>query len=415
MTVKVSVIVPIFNVEKYLQRALDSVCNQSLKEIEILCINDGSTDNSANIMRENAVRDSRIRCFHHEKNQGLSASRNTGMKEARGKYLYFLDSDDWILPETLEALYKKAEVEKLDILYSSFHQVFENEDVRKNGPKTTDGYNGKYPRVYTGEELFIALGENRDWLCPSWLGFYRTDYLKKHEISFYEGILHEDMLFYPEALLPARRAAVLDRPLYQYFRRQGSITEEPIKVEHFKGILIVVSELRHWLLNCPCTKRVQNFLEEYIFRNRYPVLLTKYFSAMDSEKLKNLSFDTLYQKLDYLQFLAVSQSLFGAVLPRGKERDLKNKHILIYGAGVYGRNIAWQLSCAGINQFTFVVTKRKEGQYFLGAPVHEIAEYLTEKDTAVVILAVGQGNLPEMRQNAQRLGFQHIIELDETI
>ncbi len=410
MSVKVSVIVPIYNVEKYLQRALDSVCNQTLRDIEILCIDDDSTDDSANIMKANAARDSRIHCFWHGKNHGLSASRNTGMKEARGEYLYFVDSDDWILPETLELLYKKAKVEKLDILYSSFQQVFENEDVRENGPKIVDGYNGKYTGVYTGEDLFVAFGENKDWLCMSWLGLYRTNYLKENGIKFYEGIFHEDVLFYPEALLSAKRTSVVNQPLYQYFRRYGSITEQPVTAEHFRGLFIVVSELRQWLLQHPLLERVKKAVAIYAFRRCFVTLLPKYFNVVDCDKLENLSFDTPYQKIDYLQLQATMMGI-----PRKDKQELAGKHILIYGAGIYSRNIAWQLSCAGINQFTFVVTKKKEGQYFLGSPVYEITEFLAERNTAVVVLAVGQSNLPEMRQNAQRFGFQHIIELEETI
>lgn len=413
MSIKVSVIIPVYNVEKYLQRALDSVCSQTLKDIEILCIDDGSMDASSEIMKKNAIKDSRIRCFCHEKNRGPSAARNTGMREAHGKYIYFLDSDDWILPLTLELLYQKAEVEKLDILFSSFHQIFENEDVKQRVPKMLEGYRSSYPAVYTGEELFDIFSRNKDLNGMSCLGFYRTNYLKENGIKFYEGIFHEDSLFYPEVLLPARRAAVLDQPFYQYFRRKDSITEKRVTVDHFKGILIVVSELRQWLMTHSLSDGAQKAMEYYIYQCCYPGLFQKYFRLDDYANLKKVSFDTLYQRLDYLQFQAAIRLLYGARIPREKERELAGKHILIYGAGTYGRNIAWQLSRAGINQFTFVVTKKKEGQYFLGSPVHELMEFIEERETAVIILAVGRGNRREMQQNAKLLGFQHIIELED--
>ena len=110
--VAISVIIPVYNVEKYLGRCLDSVVNQTFTDIEIICINDGSSDNSLEILKRYAQRDRRIKIFTQE-NSGLSASRNVGMKYASGDYIYFIDSDDYLVKTAFEELYKIATINNL--------------------------------------------------------------------------------------------------------------------------------------------------------------------------------------------------------------------------------------------------------------------------------------------------------------
>ena len=117
----VSVIIPVYNVEEYLKEALESVVNQSLKDIEIIIINDGSTDKSLRIIKGYATKDKRIKIIN-QKNQGQSIARNSGIENAKGKYIYFMDSDDYIALETLEVCYKKCEEYELEMIYFvAFH------------------------------------------------------------------------------------------------------------------------------------------------------------------------------------------------------------------------------------------------------------------------------------------------------
>ena len=113
---KVSIIIPVYNTEAYLEECLDSVISQSLRDIEILCINDASTDSSMQILRKYARKDSRIKVLQNSVNQGLSYTRNVGIDNACGEYIQFVDSDDWIEPDTEEVLYKIAAGNQLDLL-----------------------------------------------------------------------------------------------------------------------------------------------------------------------------------------------------------------------------------------------------------------------------------------------------------
>ena len=132
--IKVSVIIPVYNTEKYLVKCLVSVLNQSLREIEIICINDCSTDNSDEIINKFQKQDSRIIYKKNNNNKGLSISRNIGIECARGRYIFFLDSDDYIKENTLEELYYKAYEYNLDILYFGFNEIQINgEKVKRKG------------------------------------------------------------------------------------------------------------------------------------------------------------------------------------------------------------------------------------------------------------------------------------------
>ena len=154
--INVSVIIPVYNVEKYLVDCLESVIQQSMREIEIICVNDGSTDSSYDILSEYADKDPRILILNKE-NKGLSAARNTGLRKASGKYILFLDSDDYLSsPDILESLCKKADKEELDQLYFDAKVVFENENVKAANSNYITYYQRKknYTDILSGKELF---------------------------------------------------------------------------------------------------------------------------------------------------------------------------------------------------------------------------------------------------------------------
>ena len=121
----ISLIIPVYNVENYLRQCLDSIINQTLKEIEIICINDGSTDSSKQILEEYALKDERIKIIN-QKNKGAGAARNSGIDAATGEYIGFVDSDDWVNLDAFEKLYNKITRENVDIVFSRYNYVFED-------------------------------------------------------------------------------------------------------------------------------------------------------------------------------------------------------------------------------------------------------------------------------------------------
>lgn len=201
---KVSVIVPVYNTEQYLKRCLDSICFQTLKDIEIICINDASTDDSLHILKEYALLDNRIKIVNFEQNQEVSHARNTGIEMARGEYIGFVDSDDTIESYCYEKLYNSAKESDADIAKGALKAV-----------------NGKYSGV---RQINTKIKENRAYFWQEFTSaIFRRDFLMKNNLKFSEKIdAWEDPLF---ALQCAKRANVIsfvDDVVYNYITRLDS-------------------------------------------------------------------------------------------------------------------------------------------------------------------------------------------------
>ena len=239
----VSVVIPVYNVEKYLSECLDSVIGQTLREIEIICVNDGSTDSSAAIAEEYVRKDSRVKLIS-QPNGGLSAARNTGMKAARGEYVAFLDSDDCLTENALEKLYRQSRDEGLDILYFGAESFYENEELRKANEKLEAYYHRKKTDGAVDHEEAMKLFMKEDSYRASVpLQFFRRAFLEENGLSFWEGIVHEDELFTPQALARADKVAVTDGCYYRRRVRAGSIMTMPPSVERYNGRFTVAMKL----------------------------------------------------------------------------------------------------------------------------------------------------------------------------
>ena len=221
----VSVILPVFNVEPYIRECLDSVTGQTLKDIEIICVNDGSTDASPEIIREDAAKDSRIRIIDQE-NSGASVARNSGVDAAAGKYIYFMDSDDILEPEALELCFENMERRNLEMV--CFNAVSFAED--ETNAEIAERENRKYftrelneDRVYSGRELFAELKENDFFIVPTWACMISKAALVENGISFHPGIIHEDEPWTFAVMMSVSRCGCINRNLYRRRVRDGSL------------------------------------------------------------------------------------------------------------------------------------------------------------------------------------------------
>lgn len=229
----VSVIVPIYNVEQYVDKCLAQLAKQTLKQIEVIMVNDGSTDRSADIARKYEEAYAHFKLIN-QANAGLSAARNCGIRQAKGKYLHFCDSDDFIVEDALELLYEKAEAEDLEALRFGGYMFYE-EDMDSMTPM---GFcHGSYDEPRSGRELLRDAVENKDGgdLIGACRMLIRSSVLWENDIWFYEGILHEDNLFCLQFLLCCQRAAVWRKRLYCVRVREGSITHSKQFYAQFKG------------------------------------------------------------------------------------------------------------------------------------------------------------------------------------
>ena len=208
---KISIIVPIYNAEKYLEEALESLINQSLKDIEIICVNDGSTDKSLEILQKYAKKDKRVKILS-QTNKGQSAARNTGIKVATGEYIGFLDADDWAESNTFEELYSNANGS--DISVCSILAC--NNGIKNNNDPylSTD----IFPKSF--EKKAFSAQECKNFIfrisVTPWNKIYKKDFLTKNSIYFAEGINFEDNIFFLETFLNASSIRLLKKPLINY-------------------------------------------------------------------------------------------------------------------------------------------------------------------------------------------------------
>ncbi|MCQ2242343.1 glycosyltransferase family 2 protein [Treponema sp.] len=214
----VSIVVPVYNVELYLERCLNSIINQTYKNIEIICVDDGSTDNSGNICDIYKEKDSRIKVIHKE-NGGLSDARNTGLLNANGKWILYVDSDDYIELDSVEKLTGcVADEEDVDIVVGSGKRI-------ENG-KTMSSYNhtNLQNKKYKSRDYILKSIRNHEFFAPTWLNLYKKDYLLNSNLIFYKGLIYEDMELLPKLFSKASTVYFLDYQFYNYIVRPGSIT-----------------------------------------------------------------------------------------------------------------------------------------------------------------------------------------------
>lgn len=233
--IRLSIILPVYNVEIWLGRCLDSQFNQGLfeDEFEVIIVNDGSEDNSLELANDFAAKHSNVKVISRE-NGGLSAARNTGLEHAHGNYIWFVDSDDFIEPNSIKPILEYAELNELDMMCFFFQLAFE------------DGHTEKYfyrPKheneIFSGDEFVSKTG----FIMSPWASIYKKSFLDNNSLRYMEKILHEDEEFSPRAQFLAKRIAHTDTIVYNYFQRTGSIMKSSRSKERVKSFLSICDSL----------------------------------------------------------------------------------------------------------------------------------------------------------------------------
>lgn len=235
----ISVIIPVYNVEKYLKECINSVLSQTYKNYEIILVDDGSTDTSPEICDEYAEKYECVRVIHKE-NRGLSHTRNTGLLASQGEYVYFLDSDDYIDSNAFDLCVEAIDRENADFLFFdslSFYDEGKNFDIPQNYTRK------KHYVSANGMEMLESLNDNKDFHSAVPLFFFNSTFLKKENITFFEGVLYEDVLFSYQIFCKAGAVAHVNKPLYFRRYRENSIMTSRKTVHHFKSIVTVFYEL----------------------------------------------------------------------------------------------------------------------------------------------------------------------------
>ncbi len=257
----ISVVIPVYNVEDYLRECVESVLNQTYQNYEIILVDDGSTDSSGKICDEYADKATVI----HQDNAGLSAARNAGFEKSNGKYVYFLDSDDYILPETLGKLLTIAENDNADFVFFdavSFADVVDfkvNQNyIRKTQYKTCSGL-----------EMFRSLCDNKDYHSAVPLLFLRKSFLLENFVRFVDGILYEDMIYTYQVFCTAKTVSHCCEALYYRRYRKSSIMTSKKNLKHFHSAVKVYYEVLKFTRESEIQQK--DIAEKYIVRCAYNV------------------------------------------------------------------------------------------------------------------------------------------------
>lgn len=220
-TPKISIIVPIYNVSQYIVKCLDSIFDQAYQNIELILVDDCGIDDSMDVVHDYLVHHDSldVHIIAHQSNQGLSAARNSGMAEATGDYIYFLDSDDFITPDCIESLIKPLQNKKYDVVVGNYQSSnSERSDLRLPDQELTD------------HEILESYA-NGLWYVMAWNKLCRKDFLLNNNLTFEEGYLHEDVIWSFKLACKAQTMYVINKVTYHYLVRSSSIMTS-MSIEH---------------------------------------------------------------------------------------------------------------------------------------------------------------------------------------
>ena len=291
-SIKISVIIPVYNVEKYIKQCLDSIVNQTLEDIEIICIDDGSTDNSPYILEKYAIKDDRIIVITND-HKGAGAARNSGLRIAKGNYISFVDSDDWIGISAYEKLYNAAISKDADMVffkmlnYSNEHAEFYNTDyydltcIKKFFTNLTYNYHD-----FRNQLFRIAVSP-----CNK---IYKRSFLERINAKFPEGLIFEDNPFFYNNILNAEKVLLYDK--YLYFRRRiKNSVMSSLNSKHF-DIISISNEIINVFKN-------NNLFEEFkknLFNRKIILIKNTVYGRLD-EKYKSDFFKCLKEDFSIIK------------------------------------------------------------------------------------------------------------------
>lgn len=222
---KISIIIPVYNIEEYIEECIQSIIKQTLKEIEVICINDGSTDSCLKILEKYSKENSNIKIIN-QKNRGQGFSRNIALDHCNGEYVFFLDGDDYIKENALERMYIYAKNENLDILTFDAY-LFYDKNYNGNYKDTLYRYEYLESKTKKGIEFIEEAGENKCFRTESWLNLYKRDFLINNEIRFSEQKIYEDIIQVFDSYIKSKRIKYVPECfLNRRIRNESAITKK---------------------------------------------------------------------------------------------------------------------------------------------------------------------------------------------
>lgn len=401
---KFSIIVPIYNVEKYLDKCLKSLINQTYSDYEIICIDDGSTDSSLEVLKKYQDED-RILIYQNDSNRGLSYTRNRGMSYAHGEYIIFVDSDDWIYQETLEVLEKKT-INKPDIIF--YNMKIYNEGIWTKSHLHTHRNSNIYLEECKGIqrlEDFYANNEDKIEVCRQ---AFKTSFLRGSGLKFEPNIVHEDNLFSIQCAILASKVVDTNEFLYVYRRRDDSICS-CMNIKRMHSLFYVYKELQRFMQNYQYCKE-SLYLKDYLNRLRSQIWKMHNFFLDDIE----LSVGTEGDKTAYRNAFENDNTYFYLNYTKSQIERIKcYKTIDLYGAGYVAAEFTKLARNIGVTvQHIWVKSMCGNMNFINRIPVDSIYSNSKTKQNKIII-AIESINVKKTEMELNELGYRDVIYYTE--
>ena len=405
--IKVSVIIPVYNVEKYIEECINSVMGQTLPELEIICVNDGSTDRSLSQIQFFESKDQRVKVVSYSQNKGQSYARNRGLEMATGKYIYFLDADDYIERNAMKELYIMAEKDNLDVIFFDAMQKFETSELKKRFCGWGDSRSGNYNGIKTGREIFKQFVDNSEWLVTPTRFFWRHEFLEYNNLRFFEGIIHEDDLFSFQATMLADRAEFMSESLLIRRYRPGSTMTKKVSIQNFYGYFTVF----YYMNKYACENRLTDKEVKKVIQSIYRKTVDLYEQFGSLESITNgFQNEELVNAFYFFKFIQNEKEMNKAVSEEGLNRVKKAEIVYIYGAGIIAKRVYECLIENKILIEGFLVSSLKDNPQILkGHRVIEIEEMKRNGEDVLVVVGVKKGYQPEIIQMLESEKIRYIL------
>ena len=421
--IKISVIVPVYNVKQYLRGCIDSILAQSFTDMEIICVDDGSTDGSSEILDEYALADDRIRVIHKE-NSGYGHSMNVGIEAASGEYIGIVESDDAVRPEFYETLYRYVKEYDLDIVKSEFFLWWEKA-----------GYSYRIHRPSMDKYFGKVIGRNRQFLRCSflmntWSGLYRRDFLNEYGIRHHEspGASYQDNGFWMQGMLFAERVMVIDYAGYMY--RQDN---ESASVKDPRKAYAIPDEYEwlHHLLKDRISNAEMVLVDGFRLTRSYwsiyrlaDDIKREFCSRLidDYRSYGNVFIRDLWWQDTFSRICDQPDDFCKGIIETKKkvtECLEREGSIIIYGAGQRGERIyrilldnGWsdKVSC-------FIETNTPSRDKVGNIPVYKADDEEVRYENAAVIISTSRGSrwYDEMKSNLDKMGVNAVLDSDDLV
>jgi glycosyltransferase involved in cell wall biosynthesis len=402
----VSVIIPTYNVSKYLGECLDSVLQQSLREIEIICVEDGSADDTLDVIKKYSAADSRVKLICYGANKGTAYARNRGLEYAKGKYIYFLDADDLIKPDIFSKLVRQAEINKTDCIYFD-SELWDEEHIGnlKLQFELPDAEN----KIFTGEDFFSLLMKHEAYTGSVWRQFWRREYLISNQLQFPEGMLAEDADFSVKAMLLMGRCMCRNESLHIYRRHGGTMSTDLSPRKAISLFKIYCNLLKFWnryVFSDEANRYFEDFLNMRLDHARRLYMRNK-------KEVSENDFEAGLER--YLFHVLLSNSTRGETVKLKSEEILELRsaeEVIVYGAGNYAVDVVAALENQEIPVTAIAVTQKHANTTTINdLPIYELEELKKCHSSAVVVIGVkNKKNREEIIESLREINIRHIID-----